>query len=191
MIEILKQVFTLNLHMLKPKTKNRKSKFNQSKQTFKIDSNINEKINIPNKKIIIYNDIDNLRDVKLPNNDDVLIVYTNKNTNPSDLLSVYSKDILVFASSINKKAIENINNAKIVVGHHFKKYHYDIYRELNKTSDIKTRLNHAKVLCFREDGNYYCIFGSGNLSDNARHENYRIYNDESVYNYVLNCYEKC
>lgn len=172
------------------KNKFKSSKFNQSwKQTFKLDSDINRKININNKEIRIFYNIASLKDVPLPSKTQLNIVYTNKNTNPAELLNAHSYDIVAFASAINKKAIKFIENAKIIVGHHFKKYHYELYKQLNKTSEIKTRLNHAKILCYKEGGSYYCIFGSGNLSINARHEFYRIYNDKNIYNFVLNCYD--
>lgn len=44
--------------------------------------------------------------------------------------------------------------------------------------------NHAKVICIKDDvGNYYVFEGSGNMSDNARIEQYIYENDEQMFNF--------
>lgn len=44
-------------------------------------------------------------------------------------------------------------------------------------------VNHAKIICVRTDKNWYVIEGSGNMSNNARIEQYTIDNSEDVYNF--------
>lgn len=43
--------------------------------------------------------------------------------------------------------------------------------------------NHAKILCLREKENYYVFEGSGNMSDNARIEQYRYENCRDVFKF--------
>ena len=43
--------------------------------------------------------------------------------------------------------------------------------------------NHSKVMCARRGGDYYYFEGSGNMSDNARIEQYRYGNDKGIYDF--------
>ena len=43
--------------------------------------------------------------------------------------------------------------------------------------------NHAKVLCLKTGDNYYVLEGSGNMSDNARIEQYRYENNKEIYDF--------
>jgi len=51
--------------------------------------------------------------------------------------------------------------------------------------DVQTKLteNHSKIMLIKSGENFYCLEGSGNLSDNAQIEQYSISNSEEVYNF--------
>lgn len=54
----------------------------------------------------------------------------------------------------------------------------------NKNFIVKTGCLHAKVFCCRtKDGQHFVFEGSGNLSDNARLEQYIFEKNEDVYNF--------
>lgn len=58
----------------------------------------------------------------------------------------------------------------------FSKNHSDIC----KVAFVHT---HCKICCIRQKDNFYILEGSGNMSDNARIEQYRYENNELVYNF--------
>ena len=47
--------------------------------------------------------------------------------------------------------------------------------------------NHSKVMLMQSGENYFCIEGSGNLSDNSRFENYIFTNNKTVYDFRREC----
>lgn len=58
------------------------------------------------------------------------------------------------------------------------------YCEKSERFDHIYTHNHAKVLaCRTEDGNHYVFEGSGNMSDNARIEQYRYENNRQTYEF--------
>ena len=46
--------------------------------------------------------------------------------------------------------------------------------------------NHSKIMLMQSGENYFCIEGSGNLSDNSRFENYIFTNNKRVYEFRRN-----
>lgn len=48
---------------------------------------------------------------------------------------------------------------------------------------VKTAWSHAKVVLVKTDENYFVFEGSGNLSDNARIEQYTLTNDQRLYEF--------
>ena len=59
----------------------------------------------------------------------------------------------------------------------------DFAEQNNNVNHVYTH-NHSKVLAVKtESGNYYVFEGSGNMSDNARIEQYIYENNETVYNF--------
>lgn len=46
--------------------------------------------------------------------------------------------------------------------------------------------NHSKVVCVKSNDNYFVFEGSGNMSDNARIEQYVYENNEQMYNFHKN-----
>lgn len=46
--------------------------------------------------------------------------------------------------------------------------------------------NHAKIMCLKESDNYFVFEGSGNMSDNARIEQYRYDNSQELYEFHKN-----
>ena len=51
--------------------------------------------------------------------------------------------------------------------------------------------NHSKVMCARKGDDYYYFEGSGNMSDNARIEQYRYGNSKEVYDFHTGWMESC
>ena len=47
--------------------------------------------------------------------------------------------------------------------------------------------NHSKIMLMKSGENYFCIEGSGNLSDNSRFENYIFTNNRRVYEFRKEC----
>jgi len=47
--------------------------------------------------------------------------------------------------------------------------------------------NHSKVTLMKAGENYFVVTGSGNFSENARHEQYNFSNSESLYSFYKNC----
>lgn len=69
----------------------------------------------------------------------------------------------------------------------------DVYELINleaakrsKNVIVAYRWNHSKVALVKANDNYFVIEGSGNFSDNARHEQYIFCNDQELYNYRKN-----
>ena len=57
------------------------------------------------------------------------------------------------------------------------------YCEHNADFDCVFTHNHAKILCLKAQSDYYVFEGSGNMSDNARIEQYRYENSVESYNF--------
>lgn len=57
------------------------------------------------------------------------------------------------------------------------------YCNKNKNFEAIYLHNHAKVLCLKTGDNYYVLEGSGNMSDNARIEQYRYENNKEIYDF--------
>jgi hypothetical protein len=61
-----------------------------------------------------------------------------------------------------------------------------LFARYKHTHDIKVKLNwnHSKIILIKTNqNNFYCIEGSGNLSDNAQIEQYIVDNNEDLYNF--------
>ncbi len=63
----------------------------------------------------------------------------------------------------------------------------DLFHAHKKDFDVRVKLtwNHTKILLAKTDKNFYCVEGSGNLTDNARLEQYCIDNNKAVYDFHL------
>lgn len=60
------------------------------------------------------------------------------------------------------------------------------YCNVNKNFEAVYLHNHAKVLCLKTGDDYYVFEGSGNMSDNARIEQYRYENSKEIYYFHKN-----
>jgi len=61
----------------------------------------------------------------------------------------------------------------------------DLFTQNKDKYDIKVKLNwnHSKIILVKTKDNFYCIEGSGNLSDNAQIEQYIIDNNQDLYDF--------
>lgn len=64
------------------------------------------------------------------------------------------------------------------------------YCEKSKVCRHRYTHNHAKVILIQTKENYYVFEGSGNMSDNARIEQYIFENNKQVYNFHLSWIEE-
>lgn len=51
--------------------------------------------------------------------------------------------------------------------------------------------NHSKFTLAKTEGNFYCVEGSGNWSENACYEQYIIYNEETAFNLRKDLWTDC
>ena len=59
-------------------------------------------------------------------------------------------------------------------------------KETKKDVILKLNWNHSKIMLVKVKDIYFCMQGSGNLSDNAQIEQYTIYNNQKIYDFHKN-----
>jgi len=82
------------------------------------------------------------------------------------------------------KKIENYNLLGIALSERVLENNENLYNDILKKTTLKFKNNHAKILIFKKEDNYYVIEGSGNPSINARNEFYIIHNNEELYSQI-------
>lgn len=115
-----------------------------------------------------------------------------------DLDEIYIAVYRMNLQSVNKlKEIISSNNVKSTIllssffrdNKNYEKWAKELieFSKVNKNSNVAFGWNHAKVFLSKTKCNKYIVFeGSGNLSDNARIEQYIIENNKIVYNFHKN-----
>ena len=168
---------------------------------------INEKI-INKYNNLLFKSIRNfseIADIELKINEQIRII-TNKNMNAISLIALYTKkyiftEMYIAVYRMNSftakwlinfiKANEN-TNVNIIISNFFRanknyqqwaEYIYNSSLE-NKNLNAKFVNNHAKIFLGQTKCNKHIVFeGSGNLSDNARIEQYMLEDNQEVYNF--------
>lgn len=145
----------------------------------------------------------------LPQRNQQHVIITRKMINSFDfILAICQKEIIVELTiafyRISKKAIielrelqkrKKIDKITFLINDGFPKLVTSTYNLLiqfkSKNWLIKLENNHTKIILAKTNiNNYYVIEGSGNLSINARIEQYRFENSEQTYNFHKNWIDK-
>lgn len=81
-----------------------------------------------------------------------------------------------------------IENLILLISSNFPRFAPDVWNNMQALprTEIKLEDNHTKILLIRTDNNYFCIEGSGNLSINARIEQYSFSNNKQIYDFHYN-----
>jgi len=158
------------------------------KDFFKKDKKINQKHVFINLEINpdSFSVIKEFSEVKMPLIGHQSFVLTTLNRSFFDLLQ-NPDEVLVFCSRLNLKEfkkIENYNLLGIALSQRVLENNENLYNEVLKKTTLKFKNNHAKILLFKKQDNYYVIEGSGNPSINARNEFYIIHNNEELYSQI-------
>lgn len=97
-----------------------------------------------------------------------------------------SKEIMRFLFQL--KSDEFIEKMDMYLSDHLARWRVETVKEminLAKENNVNVRLtySHAKIILMRIGEDYYCVTGSGKLSQNARMEQYNFRNIKKVYNF--------
>ena len=179
--------------MFKPKKKInenciKKDFFKVVKKEDQIDSVI--ETNIVKTDFLIIDKI--ISKLNLPDTGDSLTILTTLNNSSTDILNGQKIDeLIVVCSRIDDRSIEKISHIK-------QKYLFvsDVVRDrkpeifefaIKSFTNVIVCKNHAKMILFKIDQNYYVCETSANPSINARNEFYNITNDQTSYNQIVKC----
>jgi len=192
--------------MLKNQSNKRKSKHDLLSQHNKQESNFkNQSISI-NPRNISFSKLLRISDFnQLPKKNDQIRIITKKLINSFDfILSILDNEDIIelYLTSyrIGKKTViqlsdlintNRIKNLTILINDGFPKFAPDVWNNLTVlNANIKLDNNHTKIFLIKTKDNYYTIEGSGNLSINARIEQYIIDNNKQIYSFHKNWIDK-
>jgi len=186
------------------------SKKNESKSTLLKSMFVDEASNFKSgaieisskeKKLIVLDKLNELLGV--PKKNQQFRIITKKNINSFDfILAVLGnneiiEEMIIAFYRIGKKVIIELNelqklneirNITFLINDGFPKLVPDAYNILKTFESpfwkIKLENNHTKIICLKTNkNNFYVIEGSGNLSINARIEQYVFDNDKNLFNF--------
>lgn len=140
----------------------------------------------------------------VPKEGEDLRIVTQKNINSFDFILLVLaerkiKNLTIAFYRIGKKTIQElkdlqskgmIGNTTFLINDGFPKLvpeAYNLLKQYEATNfKIKLENNHTKIICIETDNNeYYVIEGSGNLSNNARIEQYSFCQNKQLYDFHL------
>lgn len=176
---------------------------------FKFDFNFNEDDEFIYKKKnkikeIIKNQIDSIEKIKIPQKNEQIRIVTQKSISPFSLLDSFIQKgetinelyISIFSISMNVTELliqrlkeRKIKKAYILVNDFFKNQSQDWYEEFKAESEINKNLVfgiynvHTKVNIFKIKERYFVFEGSGNLSNNAKVEQYMLEENKNMYDF--------
>lgn len=195
--------------MLKPQRNKRKSKqsiiklYNKGNDNFKNTSyqvNTSDLVTIAKGKLTKISDI--------PKKNEQIRIVTKKAINTFDfILAILDEEIInnltIAIYRIGKKTASQlkelqdtnkINKITILINDGFPKLIPDCWNLLktyeSKKFILKLENNHTKIILAETNKNNYVIEGSGNLSINARIEQYMFENNKNVFNFHKNWINK-
>lgn len=123
--------------------------------------------------------------------DFILAILNNEIINEIYLTSyrIGKKTVLQLDKLINQGKIKHLT---ILISNNFPRFAPDVWNNLTilKNTTLKVEDNHTKILLIKTDNNNYVVEGSGNLSINARIEQYCIDNNIDIYNFHKNWIDK-
>lgn len=128
------------------------------------------------------------------NSFDFIVAISRKEHISEMYLAVYrigKKVINILNDLINNNKIDNVT---VLINDGFPKLQREAYMLMKsyERSNFKIKLenNHTKIIAIKTENNCYTIEGSGNLSINARIEQYVFCNDEKLYTFHKNWIEE-
>ncbi len=191
--------------MLKKQTKRRKSK-SIVKEIVTSNSNFKDgSINISTKNKI-FQSLKKVNDVCIiPKKNEQSIIVTQRAVNSFDfILAMIAKhheidELIISFYRIGKKVINEIDSlfekklipkVHLLINDGFPKLVPDCYNRIKELEGKSMQLfienTHTKIILMKCKDNFYVIQGSGNLSINARIEQYIFFNDKNVYDFHKN-----
>lgn len=195
--------------MLKPVRKKRKTfgaitdEFNKKESCFK---NTAESFNLKELALISINKINELTNIpsegehirivtrKAINSFDFILAITNNEDIQELTLSTYRIGKKVVNQLIELQKIDKIDKINILINDGFPKLVPDCWNLIKSFESekwiIKLENNHTKILLIDTIKNKYIVEGSGNMSINARIEQYCFDNSEQIYNFHYNWINK-
>lgn len=195
--------------MLKDLTKKRKSKHNLLSEINNENSNFKSSSIGINLNEIIFQSLNNIKQISgIPLKNQHFRIVTKNAINTFDfiqaiLVNEIINNLTIAIYRIGKKIIlqlielqksSKIDNIVFLINDGFPKLVPDAYNLLksfeSKNLIIKLENNHTKIILAETKENYYVIEGSGNLSINARIEQYCFDNNELIYNFHKNWIDK-
>jgi len=176
--------------------------FNDNTGFSDTDSKIkNEVIFRQNRDIYNTKNLDKLSEFYLPKKNECLDFITNKNLNFASFLlfidATKIKRLIIAIYRINNMAIGIISELKkinpnivieIILQKNIEKMTPDIFEKLNRMANINFIYcdNHCKFACIETIEDYFVLVGSGNLSKNARYEQYTVRNNKELFYFYSN-----
>lgn len=109
------------------------------------------------------------------------------------VLSTYSINRRIIDSLIKKINQQKIEHVKLFISDSIKYRmpkvvdHLHAQLEFTDCFTVHYAWNHSKISLVEAGGNFFCIEGSGNWSENAQHEQYVFFNDKNVYDFRMKC----
>ena len=175
--------------MFKPKKKLNENAV--KKDFFKIKKSIkdSEKINLISKvNETIFLTSNDLEKISLPKEKQTLFLRTKKARSIVNfILKINPKETYLFCSRLNKKSFDILkekNLKGIGLSERVLQNNPEFYKEVKNQIKVKLNNNHAKILLFQIENDYYIVSGSGNASINSRIENYVIENSQEKYQQI-------
>jgi len=152
--------------------------------------------------------INNFKDVSIPKKGEVVEIITNKHLNAFVMLEMLAqkntceelylsmyciskyttlKIVEMIKSGLIKKAYFVISNL-MKTNKQTKEFANILYNlSLNNSSvDFKAVCTHTKIALMKFGEDYFVFTGSGNVSNNARYEQYTLQNNNDLYNFYKN-----
>jgi len=153
------------------------------KMCFESINKINELSGIPvineNKRIVTRKEINTF--------DFILAILANEEIEELTLTSyrIGRKTTLMLKELLSNNKIEKL---MILISSNFPKFAPEVWNNLQTLihTEIKLESNHTKIMLIKTKLNKYVIEGSGNLSVNARIEQYSFSNNKEIYDFHYN-----
>lgn len=191
--------------MLKDVTKKRKSKHNILLNVKKETSNFKSNAIGLNLDEICMQSLNNIRElIKIPQKNQHYRLVTKKAINTFDFIQAiliyeYIEELIIAFYRIGKKTayqlrdlqkFKKIGNIIFLINDGFPKLVPDAYNFIKGLEsdkwEVKLENNHCKIILAKTKNNYYIVEGSGNMSMNARIEQYCFDNNKTIYNFHEN-----
>jgi hypothetical protein len=156
--------------------------------------------------------VSSLRDLtELPKPGQMIFLFTDKSFNAFSFVSYLLvkhqviDELYLSTYSISKKILlnfsqllstEKIKKIELLVADSLKHQRPQVKDQLDRFAknfpalSVKYAWNHSKMSLFKIGEHHYVVEGSGNWSENSRHEQYLFANDKELYEFRKECIQK-